>query len=100
MMKPELSILIDALKEIARFSDNENQLGQIMEFRWQAVSGARAALNQTGHDWVDTSRCPQCNEPGTPQTRRNSVFIMVCEETFDCNYEDQWEHIDPEGEEE
>ena len=63
-MKPELSILIDALKEIARFSDDEDQQDEIIAFRWQVVRLAREALAQTGHDWVATSRCPECPAPG------------------------------------
>ena len=95
-MKPgTIQQLVTALTEIARFSDSEDQIDQIMEYRWQAVQAARDALTATGHDWVDTSRCPECDEPGTPQTRSNGVFIMVCEEPHGCDYEDQWEHNDP-----
>jgi hypothetical protein len=93
--------LVTALTEIARFADSEDQQDEIIAFRWQAVKLARESLTATGHDWtvrhLDTSRCPECNEPGTPQTSRNGVFFMVCEAPHGCDYEDQWEHIDPEG---
>jgi hypothetical protein len=90
-----IQILVTALTELARFSDDEDQQDEINAFRWQAVKLAREALDQTGHDWVDTSRCPECNEPGTPQTRRNRVFIMACEAPHGCDYDDQWAHTDP-----
>jgi len=87
--------LVTALTEIARFADSEDQQDEIIAFRWQAVKLARESLTATGHEWIDTSRCPECNEPGTPETRRNGVFFMVCEAPHGCDYEDQWEHIDP-----
>ncbi len=48
-------------------------------------------MNETN----DTSRCPECDEPGVPQTRRNGVLTMACEEPQGCDYEDQWEHTPP-----
>ena len=50
-----IQLLVTALTEIARFSDNEDQIDQIMEFRWQAVQAARESLTATGHDWTDPS---------------------------------------------
>jgi hypothetical protein len=41
-------------------------------------------------DWVDPFVCPGCGATGTPQERRNGVFIMACEEWFGCDYDDQW----------
>lgn len=35
---------IDALKEIATFSDSEDQMDEIVAFRWHAVTLAREAL--------------------------------------------------------
>ena len=35
---------VDALKEIAAFSDDEDQIDEVMAFRWQAVTLAREAL--------------------------------------------------------
>jgi len=54
-MKPELSILIDALKEIARFSDDECDMDVILNFRWNATTGARHALEQAGHEWKQST---------------------------------------------
>lgn len=92
-----IQILVTALTEIARFSDNEDQQDEINAFRWQAVKLARKAIEQAGYDWTDPSRCPECGEPGTPQTRRNGVFVMACEEPTGCDYEDTWDVVDPEG---
>ena len=46
---------------------------------------------------TDPFACPECGVPGTPQTRRNGVFIVVCEEPSGCDYEDTWEVVDAEG---
>ncbi len=37
--------LVEALKQIAAFSDEEDQIDEIMQFRWDAVAVAREALH-------------------------------------------------------
>jgi hypothetical protein len=39
-----MNSVVDALKEIAAFPDNEDQMDEVMAFRWQAVALAREAL--------------------------------------------------------
>ena len=48
---PEGPSPIEALKDIASFSDHEDERERILHFRWHAVQQARIALLNAGVEW-------------------------------------------------
>jgi hypothetical protein len=43
---------------------------------------------------TDTSLCPSCGFPGTPETFDNGVLRMICKHHEVCDYEDYWDHLE------